>query len=242
MWLESYITKYASTEPKREYSKHLAGALGGGAAASLVTRPISLVQNSMTKKMLRRASPVAPEKPLSNAGDVKKLKKHMKIGLRTKILNSPMFDSGGSPYFVADINAGPVKVKRHIYAPKGVHPALLAHEMGHASGLGRSKVYNKITGSAGKAVGAAGTLASVFAPAGSKGEKAGIATVALSQATTLAEEARASIKGLRGMNKAGIKAKGSKMLLAKAFGTYLVQAGLTGGLIAGAYKGKRMIK
>ena len=253
MLINNYYLKYAAKpdiKSKPSYGDQLTGSLVGGflgqAAGAL---PLTLA-GALSRKLSRKAYP--KDKTLSTAKDVDKLRKNMNVGKRLKINHTTPVQGLGGAYFhpgsklgkinveldMSGLKLEGIKIDRHVYVPKGAHPAVMAHELGHASGIGRSRTYNRMV-LARKPLAALGGVSALLSPADSIGEKAGIGVVAAETAFTLGEEARASIKGLKGMKKAGIKAKGSKALLAGAIGTYALGAAATGIGTYGVYKGKR---
>ena len=239
MLINNYYLKYAAKpdiKSKPSYGDQLTGSLAGGFLGQAAALPLTLGAGAIGSKLLSKAMP--KDKTLSTAKDVDKLRKNMNVGKRLKINHTPMAEGIKSPYFMPGMKLGGIKIDRHVYSPKGAHPALMAHELGHASGIGRLRTYNRMLLSS-KPLAALGGVSALLSPADSIGEKAGIGAVAAVTAFTLGEEARASIKGLKGMKKAGIKAKGSKALLAEAIGTYALGAAATGIGTYGVYKGKR---
>jgi hypothetical protein len=120
-------------------------------------------------------------------------------------------------------------------------PAIVAHELGHSSG---SKALLRLHNLGQMAIGPAGALAGILAsdPDESMGKSVGRGALygAAAGGTVglpmLIEEARASLRGLRGLEAAGMRRPlmaNSRKALALAFGTYLLGA-LGGGALSGA--------
>jgi hypothetical protein len=249
MNLSNYISKYAAEKDKYNVVGSLAAGYGAGFLGQQVQAPISRygLKKIMTLKLDKNQNPVDTLDNKKRA----KLRKEIKVRPSVKIIAEDLLGMEG-PYSYSGHTkvhgTSPigskleVKVPSHVYVPKGSHPAALAHELGHSSGIGRNKYYNKISNTA-DTNGVKGIAQALIflSPEGSVAEKAGIAGIVGSQAVTLGEEARASIKGLKAMSKAGLKVKGSKRLLASAFSTYLAGAGTEGAIVYGMYKGKRLL-
>jgi hypothetical protein len=162
-----------------------------------------------------------------------KLRKSMRPSgaLKTFYGDGPL----GSNSYYARNSLGTKGISTHINIAKNSQPATIAHELGHASGLGRSRLYKRILeASMNPKLGKASIATAVLAPTGSSAETLGVAGFAFSKGGLLAEEARASVRGLRHTKKVGIKVPGSKRGLAAAFGTYVAHAALPAAALTGA--------
>lgn len=139
-----------------------------------------------------------------------------------------------------------------IVAPKTAHPAILAHEMGHASGLGRHTLTGLTAGlahmgrSLGPAIGAgAGALLAPWAMRGKtederddrlKKLQIGVGAGGAAALPLIAEEGRASLRAVNLGRQTGRGLEYARHLL-PAFGTYVaLPAGLTAGAMYGLHK------
>jgi hypothetical protein len=243
MNLSNYISKYASKD-KRSYKEGARGAvlgLGVGTMAGDVSKKgIYSVHDRLEKSKIIKDSghKLTPE-------NYRKLRKDLKVRPSVKLYEYMPRSRG--PYSYSGhhkLRGGTTgkRIRSHVYAPPGTHPSIYAHEFGHASGIGRNKLWTKAVSLSSLSKTRYGALGlTALSPENSVAEKAGIAGVALSTAPRLAEEARASIRGLRSLKRIGVKAKGSKRILASGLLSYTPVPLATGLMAYGAYKGKRLL-
>lgn len=121
--------------------------------------------------------------------------------------------------------------------------SILAHEYGHASGHGAKSLVarHRVAGVA-SAVSIPGLI---YSKPGSNTEKASAVGAGLIAAESLGEEARASIRGYKGLKSIGVGKKElstARRTLGRAFMTYVrYHVPMTAGIIGGALAGKRLL-
>jgi hypothetical protein len=235
------------------------GAFAGGALLQNVAK--ELMRPAIKKHLLGG--------PELQQGDIIRLRKALGAEKIPIVHDSPLPGMEGSPHYMppegpklsrtfGGKGSGPTFPKGteehgYIYVPKKTHAEILAHEMGHGTGLGKSKWY-KYPAMAGRVFGgllglpAAAYMAyagadpesSALGAAGS-GALTGALTGAVASSPVLFEEARASYRALKGMKALGVptsrlmKAVGR---LGGAFGTYAFGATVPAavwGATAGSY-------
>jgi hypothetical protein len=227
-----YINKFAEKKKKSggyHYGASLAGGVIGQAAAGIAATPVAVGISKFSYKVARDA--VTSGRGRDTNANIEKLRRTMKVPKSVQMYHDTNHQAA---YGLSSGN------KTFINVPKGSRMSTYAHEMGHASGIGKSTKYTKASGHLRNRGSKIGLATAAFAPTGSTAEKVGYGTVAATQASILAEEGRASVRALKGLKKAGLASKGAKGALAKAFGTYVGGAALTGISGYGLYKGKRL--
>ena len=123
-------------------------------------------------------------------------------------------------------------INRVIRTDYPISPGILAHEMGHASGLAAKRPLWHAIPIGGKILGmpaaAASLIAQAYTDPGSTATKAWRYAPAALLTPTILEEIRASSRALQGLYRAGGKGAMLKGLLplVPALGTYLAAAGL----------------
>lgn len=196
----------------------LAGTMGGGAVGGVSAVPLALSIKGSTAK-------VGP----------KTLMKNMDVDPSTvRIKHSPFVTEAK---YVPDLSqkAGPKRVDR-VHANVRRNPEFLAHELGHyklhrgklGRGLMAARVLGPLAGLVGSTALASNEDTRAYAPA----------AIAAGYLPMIADEAGASIHGIRGLMRSGVKGRDlakAVSTLGKAFGTYgLGAAGATGGTYLGA--------
>lgn len=168
--------------------------------------------------------------------DTEKLTKNMGLSTKNLKFEEPLLGNHLASQYKPDMSQapGPNRIDS-IVAPKGRDSEFMAHELGHAK-VHRGRA-GRLAGHARSLSPFAGMIAGAWLASDDDTRKYAPAAVAAGHVPTLLDEAGASIHGLRGLAKSGVK--GKELLraagsLGKAFGTYgLGAAGAAGGTYLG---------